>query len=245
VVHRDKLKLYYPPDPAWQQPPPATSVSTPVVGPVNTQDQAQRLPTTVSVQDFNGYDDPLVDHFNDLDPNSQTPVNAAPTVDLRPKRVTRTPARFQDYVTNQVYVNCLNVNMFHSNRLTSHVCLSFSHALNVTDASLHSRNGYPSFGQLVSDSKDDFEQDGASAKVRQFPHHDGVTAPTGPPNVSSAEHPPTAPNESLHSTGTPSTCSANQLTVPRRKHRARRQVRARRICAQRRYAMLTSTQPAD
>jgi hypothetical protein len=69
VVHRDKLKLYYPPDPAWQQPPPASSVSTPVVGPVNTQGQTQRLPTIVSVQDLNGYDDPLADHFNDLDPN--------------------------------------------------------------------------------------------------------------------------------------------------------------------------------
>jgi hypothetical protein len=179
-------------------------------------------------------------------PNRQTPVNVAPTVDPRPKRVTRTPARFQDYVTNQVYVNCIHVNMLCANRLTSHVCFSLSHASNVTDAILHSDNHHPSFDRLVDYPNDDFEPDGASAKVRQFQHHDGVTAPTGPPNSSSAELPPTAPNESLHSTGTPSTCSANQLrTVPRRKHRAGRQVRARRLRTQRRYAILTSTQPAD
>jgi hypothetical protein len=133
--------------------------------------------------------------------------------------------------------------MLCANRLTSHVCFSLSHASNVTDAILHSDNHHSSFDRLVDYPNDDFEPDGASAKVRQFQHQ---TAPTGSPNSSSAEPPPIAPDESLRSTVTPSTCSANQLrTVPRRKHRAGRQVRARRLRAQRRYAILTSTQPAD
>jgi hypothetical protein len=173
---------------------------------------------------------------------TQIVVDVAPTVNPRPKRATRTPAHFQDYVTNQVYVKCINVNILCVTRLTSDVCFSWSHVSNITDASLYiySDNHYPSFGHLVGDPNDDFEQDGASSKARQFQHHDGVTAPTGPPNSSSAEAPLTAPNESLHSTVTPSTCSANQLcTVPRRKHRAGRQVRARRLRAQRRYTPLS------
>jgi hypothetical protein len=206
VVHRDKLKPYFAPDPNWQDPAPVTPVSGPA-----DNDLSQGLDTG----NFSDESDVISPQLHIAD---------------RPRRAYRQPARFQGFVMNPVYVvNSLSVHN------SDCFCCTYMPMVD-TSSSLDVNDGYPHLHDLLHTDNSAFvdvhDGDDDTLSARQHFTHAVNLAPalTGP--ASFAPAPIEEPAHCSIISSVAITPTTTQHCSPRRKHRAGRQVKARRLRAQ-------------